>query len=168
MDNDSNQDSQEEKEYKKNIEYYKKIAHEDYLKYREISANQTRLHDQYLIWLSAGVLAIAFPQILSIIDIVNSTFPISLLLSAVFLIFTLILCFHGLQLSTKLLEFRLNTLDCIRLNGVENEKTEFNDKEEHCLSKQIKINDIKINVCFTLGIISLIFFISVNYKIINT
>lgn len=163
-DNDSNDESQE---YLKNIEYYKKIAHEDYLKYREISANQTKLHDQYLIWLSAGVLAIAFPQILGLIDIINSTFPILLLSSAIFLIFTLLLCFNGLKLSTKLIEFRLNTLDYIRINGEENEQTESNDKEEYCLSKHIKRNDIHINVCFTLGIIFLIIFISINYKIIN-
>lgn len=145
----------------------KENAKSDYLKYSEINSNQTNLHDQYLIWLSAGVLSIAFPQILSLIDIINSMALFLLLLSAISFIITIIFSFINLEISSKVLLYRIETADILRHDGEETDKTALNDKKEYCLVKLVKILS-KIIICsFIVGIIILLVFVSINYRIIN-
>ena len=149
--------------------YIKIFANEEYLKFLEINASQTRLQDQYLIWLSAGILAIGFPQILSLIPIANSKAPYLFLASALFFILTLILCFRSFDLSTNIIDARLDTLHLSRYDyDNDNAKTiEKNNDTEKKYRKKALCNKRAISWSFILGLLLLIIFISINYKIIN-
>lgn len=139
----------------------------DYLKFSEINANLSNLHDQYLIWLSAGVLSIAFPQILSIINIINSKALFLLLMSAISFIITIIISFINLEVCGKIISYRLKTVDILRTEGKETDETSSNDKKEYCLGKLVNVLS-KIIICsFIIGLLSLLIYVSINYKIIN-
>lgn len=157
----------ENKDYENHIKYIKEISNLEYLKFTEINANQSKQKDHYLIWLNAGVIAIAYPQILNLIVINNSSNPVLLLLSVICLIISLSLCFRNLYLSTRILDIRTATLAFLRINGTETENLKKNDTLEDEYRTKAKFNIILIAISFISGISLLILFITLNYKLIN-
>jgi hypothetical protein len=157
----------ENNKHQEHIKYIKKISNTEYLKFLEINASQSRLQNQYLIWLNAGVISIAYPKILNLISMINSKYPYLLLISIISFFVSLAFCFRGLYLSSKILDYRTSTLDKLRLNGEETKEIEDNDKIEEKYRIKAKCNSILIYLTFILGLSILLFFTVINYKIIN-
>ncbi len=155
-------------EKKENIKFEKQIAHDNYLNLSSIDSNQIRLHDQYIIWLSAGMLAIAIPQIINLINIKNSNHTYLLLISTLSLVFTLLMSLITIEVSSCRINYLLRGYDIVRHNGKLTKEGEKINKKAENYKKWVTILNLIILFLFIVGIIALILFLLINHKLINT
>lgn len=145
----------------------RKIAQEDFLKYLEIDSNHSRLANQQLLWISAGLLTIMLTTIITI-------FPMKVLISSVFFFLSLILFSCSIILTLILLRkssehyhFRFEVLDSERKNGFQDSSAEVAETDcEKTKREIIKLDKYSLR-CFILGFISLLIYFFLNWFLLH-
>lgn len=142
----------------------KKIAREDYQAYLEIESNQSRLNLQYILWMSAGALALTLSTLKTLFSLAVSKYPYLVFCSMLSFFITIILIFITLKFSSDQYFYRLDALDSKRKYGKLDKSGA--KSEDKCISKRKKVEFFEIIslISFSIGFVLLFIFIYINYE----
>lgn len=122
-----------------------------------------RLQDQYLIWISAGILTLVVPKIFQQYSLNIIYVSYFLLMAIIFFILVIILTIICLNISSKHLCMLILYSDYLRKNRVEEEETKKLLDKSSKLGGVIDILSLLCIIFFILGFIFLFLFIYINF-----